>query len=306
LADEIDISGARRPANAAAGAGQRARGWIRRWGPVRQVVKSPPIQHQVMTVRAMTVIRDRPRFALRQLAGRRTHGYELRGSGMKFHLRHRTGDVAILNKIFARDPALSSYEPPAEVAAALDAMPAPRILDVGANIGLFGVYALRRWPDADLTAFEPDPDNFRVLGLTVAANDAGKRWIAVPAAVSNAPGELRFVPGQGAKAHLATAGDGEAISVPAVDFFEQQGDGIDLVKMDIEGGEWRILADPRLATLKARVIRLEWHVLGCPDPDARAAAIALLRAGGFTGIADGDREHGRNGVLWAWRQPLAG
>lgn len=296
------------PATPAGGVGTagRVRGLIQRSDSIRRFVKSGPVQHQIMTVRATTVVRGRLRFALRQVAGHGTHCYELRQSGMKFHLRHRTGDVAILNKIFARDRALSSYEPPSEVAAVLDAASAPRILDVGANIGLFGLYALTRWPGAEITAFEPDPENFRVLSRTVAANDTENRWSAVCAAASNAPGELRFAPGHGAKAHIAGAGDDGTISVTAIDFFDQQGSGVDLVKMDIEGGEWEILSDPRFATLNARAIRLEWHVLKCPEPDARAAAIGLLRAAGFTRIVDGDREHERNGVLWAWRGSPAG
>jgi hypothetical protein len=71
--------------------------------------------------------------------------------------------------------------------------------------------------------------------------------------------------------------------------------------MDVEGGEWAILADPRLATLKATAIRLEWHTMLCPQPDAHAEAIRLLRAGGYTRIVDADYESRRNGVLWAWR-----
>jgi FkbM family methyltransferase len=300
---EMTISGT---ATGRVGAAAHVRGLIRRSDTLRGFVKSAPVQRQIMTLRAATLVRDRPRFVLRQLGGHGTHRYELRRSGLKFHLRHGSGDVAILNKIFARDRALSSYEPPAEVAAALEAAVAPRILDVGANIGLFGVYAFSRWPAAQITAFEPDPDNFEVLSATVAANDVGDRWAAVAAAVSNAPGELRFAPGHGAKAHIATADDDGTIGVPAIDFFDQRGGGIDLVKMDIEGGEWEILADPRLATLKARAIRLEWHVLRCPEPDARETAIRLLRAAGFSRIVDGDREHERNGVLWAWREPASG
>jgi FkbM family methyltransferase len=215
------------------------------------------------------------------------------------YVRHRSGDVAILNKIFARDAATNSYEPPAEIAAALGS--APRILDVGANIGLFGVFALGRWPGAQVTSYEPDHCNQRVLRQTVAANEVGGRWAVVSAAVSNAPGELSFVPGLGAMAHIAGSGEDGTITVPTVDLFDQQGDGVDLIKMDIEGGEWAILADPRLASLKATAIRLEWHTIHCPQADARAEAIRLLRAGGFTRLVDADRGHDRNGVLWAWR-----
>jgi FkbM family methyltransferase len=300
------MSAAADTTSAKSGAGMRAeqiaRCWIDRSGPVRRVVKSDPVQSQIMTARALTVIRERPRFLRGQLAGHGTARYELRRRPGVFHLRHGSGDVAILNKIFARDPATSSYEPPAAVAAALGATGAPRILDVGANIGLFGVYALGRWPKARITSFEPDPDNFRVLDLTVGANQREGSWDAVPVAASNAVGELSFAPGDGAKSHLAPGeADERTITVPAVDFFDQLGDGVDLIKMDIEGGEWQILADPRLATAPIKVIRLEWHTLLCPEDDARAAAVDLLQAGGFPHVVDGDRQHARNGVLWAWR-----
>jgi FkbM family methyltransferase len=283
------------------GIGAAVRALIRRSRIVRALVKSAAVQHQVMTWRALTVVRGRPRFLAAQMWGRRVGRYELRRSGLKFHIRHHTGDVLILNKIFARRGIANSYAPPPEVAAAIGSR-APTILDVGANIGLFGVFALDRWPGAQITAFEPDPDNLRVLRRTVDANDVGERWRVVESAVSNAPGELRFVPGLRAEAHLAGAGERGAITVPTVDLYERQGSGVDLVKMDIEGGEWAILADPRLSTLRTSVLRLEWHTLLCPHEDARSEAIRLLRAGGFTRVLDADREHDRNGVLWAWRE----
>jgi FkbM family methyltransferase len=291
-----------------AGAGRRLgsliRALIARFPAVRSVVKNGAAQYQIQTLRALTVLRGRGRFLARQLRGRRSGVYELRDSGLKVHVRHGTGDVAILTKIFARDHARNSYEPPAEVAAALAEVPAPKILDVGANVGMFGVFALTRWPGARITGFEPDPDNFHALSQTVAANDVDGRWKVVPAAVSNAPGELRFVPGLRAEAHLAGGHETDTISVPALDLFEQINGGVDLIKMDIEGGEWEILADPRLTDLDAKAIRLEWHTLHCPDSDAREAAMRLLRAGGFR-VFDASHEHESNGVVWAWRAPGA-
>jgi FkbM family methyltransferase len=292
------------PAKSDGIAGRLVRTLIRRSRLVRSVIKSATVQHQIMTWRALTVVGSRRgRFLALQLLGGGTGGYELRDSGLTFHVRHRTGDVAILNKIFARDRGLNSYEAPAEVAAAIGT--APRILDVGANIGMFGLWALKCWPGAQITAYEPDPDNLRVLRRTVASNAVGDRWTVLATAVSNAPTELSFVPGLRAEAHIAATHENGTLTVRAIDFYEQQGSGVDLVKMDIEGGEWAILADPRLSELKATAIRLEWHTMLCPQPDAHAAAIELLRSGGFTRILDADYEDERNGVLWAWREPSA-
>jgi hypothetical protein len=118
--------------------------------------------------------------------------------------------------------------------------------------------------------------------------------------------ELSFVPGLRAEAHIADEQEPGTLTVPAIDLYEQINGGVDLVKMDIEGGEWAILSDPRLADLKANVIRLEWHTMLCPQPDAHAEAIKLLRRGGFTRIVDADHELDVNGVLWAWREPASG
>src|ERR1017187_815915 len=41
--------------------------------------------------------------------------------------------------------------------------PNPTVLDVGANIGLFALFAVNQWPGARVYAFEPVPETFRVL-----------------------------------------------------------------------------------------------------------------------------------------------
>ncbi|MDA0166945.1 FkbM family methyltransferase [Solirubrobacter ginsenosidimutans] len=259
-----------------------------------------------MTWRAIRVVRGRGRFLALQLGSDRVGQYQLRHSGLRFHVRHKTGDVLILNKIFARADVANSYPPPQAVAAMIEANGAPKILDVGANIGMFGVFAFDTWPNAQVTAFEPDPDNLRILRKTVAANDVGDRWTVVDRAVSNAVGELEFVPGLRAEAHIAGADEQGAISVATVDLFDQVTEPVDLIKMDIEGGEWAILADKRLKELRTSALRLEWHTMLCPEADARAEAIRLLHEGGFTRVLDGSHEHDHNGVLWAWREPSSG
>lgn len=39
----------------------------------------------------------------------------------------------------------------------------PRVLDIGANLGAFSIWAARRWPGAGITAWEPHPDTFKLL-----------------------------------------------------------------------------------------------------------------------------------------------
>lgn len=44
----------------------------------------------------------------------------------------------------------------------------PIILDIGANVGAFIRWAVQRWPDCTIHAYEPEPNNFRLLKATCA------------------------------------------------------------------------------------------------------------------------------------------
>ncbi len=231
--------------------------------------------------------------------------YEVRGTGRAVHLRHGSRDVEIFNEIFR--PGRQSYEPPPEVAATLASLGPLRVGDLGANIGLFGVFALGRWPVSAMRSYEPDPANAALLGATIAANGLAARWELVPVAVSNAETTARFETGLLSESRLAGDGDraADTIEVPAVDLFKQP--PTDLLKIDIEGAEWAILGDARLASHPARAIVLEWHSRMCPALHPRHAARELLEAAGYAAIeADGEETPGDatrvNGVMWGLRR----
>jgi FkbM family methyltransferase len=281
-------------------------------GSVRALLDAEPVQVVARTVRSARAVREPMRFTALQLVGpRRESAYRLRGSGLTVHLRHRTRDLAIFKEIFGVNAWPSVYEPPAAVEAIVAAAEQPRVLDVGANIGLFGAYAVGRW-GASVESFEPDPRNVPLLRRTIAENGLESRWKLHEVAVSNRAGELPFVSGLFAESQLSGVGDpearaegavalseGDTISVPVVDLFEADHD-VELLKIDIEGAEWDILTDPRLGELKARAIVLEWHSMGCPEPDPHEAAVRLLTAAGYNAHEDGDTP-GTTGMLWAWR-----
>ena len=65
------------------------------------------------------------------------------------------------------------------------------VLDVGANIGLFGIRAVQRFPAARVLAFEPVPDIYRVLAQNADRFGAG-RMVTLPLGVADAPGRTRF------------------------------------------------------------------------------------------------------------------
>ncbi len=253
-----------------------------------------PLTARVICAR---LVRETPRFLAGEIVrppGMRT--FHLRENGLCMAIRHRSADAAALAEVFYH----RWYDVPVDVARALGSP--RRVLDLGANIGLFGVLAVARWPGAEVVGYEPDPDNATVCRRTIALNGLGERWNVVPAAAGARDGEVRFAAGLGASSHVLADGEhatSASIVVPKHDVMAAIA-ASDLVKIDIEGGEWEILADPRFTQAPPRVLVMEYHPEGCPSGDPRAAA---ERALGDAGLRTAPIWHGEGGVgmLWAWR-----
>jgi FkbM family methyltransferase len=219
-------------------------------------------------------------------------GHTLRESGRRVYLRRGTPDVFTLHETHAAQ----SYAPPAAAAGALAALGRPpRVLDLGANIGLFALSALARWPGAQVTSFEPDPGNLAVLQQNAAAN-ADAAWDVVPAAASTADGTMSFLTGHFAVSRAGNEGDTRVAARDVMPLLAE----CDLLKMDIEGGEWPILADARFSLTSAAVVVMEFHPWGAPAGDPATAARAALEGAGFIVGPVRDEEPG-SGTLWAWR-----
>jgi FkbM family methyltransferase len=221
--------------------------------------------------------------------------YRLRSSGLQVAIRHHTGDVETLGEVFHH----RFYEPSSNVNVALQHV--TKVVDLGANIGLFGVFAAFRWPDAEILAFEPDPANADVHEQTMAINALGERWKIIRAAAGPRNGCAAFVPNRIANSHLATAGESACtVDVPVHDVLPHLAVA-DLVKMDIEGGEWAIVGDSRFRTNPPRVLVLEYHSRFCPTGDPRSSAEAAARAAGLSVQSMFYHRDRGYGMLWAWR-----
>jgi FkbM family methyltransferase len=259
----------------------------------RRVGGHPRIEPLTALLLRAWCVRESAAFLAREVARRRVvAAYRVRGGDRRLLLRHRTGDVVTLGEVFHRP----DYEPPPEAAARIPA--APRIVDLGANVGYFGVYAFGRWPKARIEAYEADPENAALLERCIALNHLGERWHVHRAAAGVRDGVLTFKAGEFATSRAALPGEPGTIEVPMVDVVPELA-GQDLLKMDIEGGEWAILLDDRFAEVRPPVMVFEYHPHLCPSPEPAAAIAERLAVLGCRTHAVFARPDG-HGQLWAW------
>lgn len=236
-------------------------------------------------------------FAADVARGRPEGCYRVKATGAALHCRPRV-DLQVLREQIAR----AGYVPPPEVVSALRSRRPVTVLDLGANIGMFTMAAVRLFGEGTLVrAVEPDPTNLPLLERNIADNGLGDRVELHRVAAGAEAGTVRFRSGLHHVSYVAPEGENwpGTIDVPIVDAFELAA-GCDLVKMDIEGGEWPILADPRLASLDAVALVLEWHARGALSDRPGDDAVRLLEEAGFTVKPDPHLSHDVGG-LWAWR-----
>jgi FkbM family methyltransferase len=254
----------------------------------RRLTSVGPLLRLSFSLRA-TLVRERARFVRNELRLRPvTATYRLRESGVAVTLRHHTGDVMVLDEIFSQ----REYELPDGIVLA-DGLTA---IDLGANIGLFGAWLLGICPRARIVGYEPDPDNAALHRLAIEANDLEDRWRLVEAFAGTHDGTTRFTAGLHAVSH-----EGEGIEVPVVDVLPELLEA-DLVKIDIEGAEWPILADPRFGGLRAGTIVLEYHADRCPGPDPARSAEQALSAAGFEVLHTASKPEFGAGIIWGYRK----
>ena len=261
-----------------------------------RVLATRPMSRLGSILLGARLVREPFRFAARELCGRGTGLYRLRGGDIRVALRHGTVDRATYDEVFHD----RLYDPPESVRRLLASLDRPVVCDLGANVGMFGAWALTEISPAEIIAFEPDPENAALHEAVIAANRTSVRWRLERAAAGASDREASFDAGRYSESRLVTDGSGRS-SVQVRDVFPEL-ERVDVLKIDVEGGEWELLDDPRFTRLPVRVIALEYHPHLCPHPDPRAAAWRALERAGFA-LVQSDTWAGpeRHGMLWAWR-----
>jgi FkbM family methyltransferase len=256
------------------------------------------LKNRLREVLTASRVVDRPLFfAIRELLSRRLRisTYVRPHNGPVIVIAHPSRDLETLHEIYVLD----SYRPPSALRRQLANV--RTIVDVGANVGLFSAWAIETMQPAEIIAVEADPANATLLRRCLSLNSDRVHSRVVEAIAASKVGTGEFLAGFGPESRIPEPGEpGRHTRIEKVDVFDLC-NGADLVKIDIEGGEWELLTDPRFASLKAGIVLLEHHPrLHARELDPRTYGRGLLEQCGFRVIEGPDWSDGY-GILWGVR-----
>ncbi len=136
------------------------------------------------------------------------------------------------------------------------------MIDVGAHIGSVCIAFLVDNPEARAIAIEPLPENLDMIAMNAASAGVTDRLTVLPKAVGDGkPTTIRY--GNDVHEFIGNirGSEGPIRTVPTLTFRQVvNGQQVDLMKIDCEGGEWPFFASAKPADLK-RVKRIvgEYH-----------------------------------------------
>jgi FkbM family methyltransferase len=171
--------------------------------------------------------------------------------------------------------------------------PGSVVVDVGANFGLYALSAAAyAQPHGWVFAFEPAPNVFSLLERNIAGNGLGGAVTAKSAAVAGAAGKAQFFVGRDvsfSSLHRTTRLDEDVtpvdVEVVTLDQALSHVQSIDLLKIDVEGGEGDVLLGAREILKRSRAPIVQFEFSHKNMNEARRTAfdktIAMLTGDGF-------------------------
>lgn len=183
--------------------------------------------------------------------------------------------------------------------------------DIGGNIGVMSLYTALRHLRARVVVFEPEYSNLHLLRDNIVANGLSDRIQMYPMAIGDRTGLSRLhvqdlTPGAAlhteSAAPLRTTESGERVflsegtwAMKLDEFCEQAGLWPNAIKIDVDGGEGRVLTGAK-ETLSRPGLRSVLVEAG--DAGLRPDAYDLLRHAGLSRVDAGQRSEAGNEV-WA-------
>jgi len=181
------------------------------------------------------------------------------------------------------------------------------VVDLGANIGMFSLFAAKLSPRVQVHAFEPAPGTFALLRKNVLANNLSNVQCHEFAVSSRTGRQILYIDvGSTADTTVrsrvkepASVRIQEVDCMSLDDLFARCGiSRCNLMKVDVEGAEFEIFAAASRETLdKIDAIAMEYH----EHEDRRHQELSeLLKSHGYSVRVSQDR-YSDLGMIYAWR-----
>jgi FkbM family methyltransferase len=196
------------------------------------------------------------------------------------------------------------------------------VVDVGANIGVFTLYAAREAPEARVIALEPFPDTRGRLAALVGSNGLGGRVAVLDCALAGSSGmgtmdEVDGIPSQYRRIyseatrtlnaeHRGTAGLAESTDGIAVRkitmaemFDEAKVESVDFIKMNIHGSEYEVLlSTPAQVLRRCARIAVQYHEMPAASGLTKHSIFEHLGRSGFVLTSDHDTGRGAGRAIF--------
>lgn len=211
---------------------------------------------------------------LLDMIGKVHYHYEIcHREGLKFKIRPKTADKAIYKEIFI----LNEYHKIAR-----DLLKAKVVIDIGAQVGIFSVYAATGNAKSIIYAVEPFFDNYQLLRENIQLNRLQGRIIPLNVAVWSKNKKMTLylsTNNSGGHSLISKSLEKRTVKTYTLNHIIQKYgiEYIDVLKLDCEGSEYTILDNLSKNTMmKIQSIILEYH-----DVQRIARLVTKLESHGY-------------------------
>jgi FkbM family methyltransferase len=168
------------------------------------------------------------------------------------------------------------------------------VIDLGANIGAFSIYAA--YHGGNVYAVEPEPNNLKALRTNISLNNMDDQITVVPFGITDKRGVAQISNDGGDSTIKDGVGVSEIETMSLNDLFiENDIEEVDVLKIDTEGSELETILGASRETLnKCRYITLEF------DIRSGAQMGDMVRKLSETHHVRTMGSWVRGGMIWAW------
>ncbi|GEM_PF-1472369 len=170
--------------------------------------------------------------------------------------------------------------------------PPHSIIDCGGNIGIATLFFKYLYPDSTIIVFEPSEENFQILKQNIEGNHL-KNVKMVRAALSDREGSISFwdnpqKPGGSTSMSSVATSKGRGkfveVEVPSLKLSSYISDRVDILKMDIEGGEGIVVEELDLSGKLQYIAQIIFEYHASPENTCNSLAkiIGILERNGFS------------------------